>query len=137
MLLQDEHVRDKIKLLTPSAYQDAIEWIRKHFTFAFGQQIDWRHDPDAVTGNIQALDEKTLAQLLGRYNVELSRTLTIIWAYADIGVTMPLTLIARHIHTIWLPVIDDVFVLDLNDSWCLEFHHEGAFSCGRYGQVRT
>jgi hypothetical protein len=37
---------------------------------------------------------------------------------------------------LWLPVIDDVFVFDLHDTWCLEKFHEGDFSCGGYEQTR-
>lgn len=79
LLLQDEQVRDKIIFLTPTHYQEAIEWIRRHFKFAYGQQIEWSHDANAITGNMQDLREKVLLQLLRQYDVEPTRTLTVIW----------------------------------------------------------
>jgi hypothetical protein len=136
LLLRDEQVRDEIIFLTPTHYQEAIEWIRRHFTFAYGQQIDWSHDANAVTGNMQDLRENALLQLLRQYDVEPTQTLTVIWAYADIGVKLPFSLIARHIHAIWLPIVDDVFVLDTHDTWCLEIFHEGNFSCGMYEKMK-
>ena len=136
MLLQDEQVRNEMIRLTPAQYQEGIEWIRKHFTFVYGQQIDWCHDPDAVIGKIQDLSEHELLHLLERYHVEPTRRLTVSWAYADTGIELPLSLIARHIYGIWLPVNDDVFLFDMNDTWCLELFHEGNFSCGSYEQKK-
>ena len=85
---------------------------------------------------MQDLRENALLQLLRQYDVEPTQTLTVIWAYADIGVKLPFSLIARHIHAIWLPIVDDVFVLDTHDTWCLEIFHEGNFSCGMYEKMK-
>jgi hypothetical protein len=131
MVLQDEQVKYEIAFLTPAEYQTAVDWIGNHFTFLYGQQIDWSHDSDAVLGNIKDLKEEALLLLLKRHNVEVSRRVMIIWTYADTGIKLPLSLLAKHINNLWLPGIDDVFVVDIHDVWCLELYHEGNFSYGR------
>lgn len=125
-----------MKLLSHSDYERAINWIDDHFTFAHTQQIDWSHDPDAVTGKIADLTEERLLHVLKTYGVEPSRRIQVIWTYGDVGITLPLYHVARHIKDIWLPGLDDVFLLDTRDIWCLELYHEGEFSCGRYPASR-
>jgi hypothetical protein len=119
-----------LETLSSDAYEYTIHWIRDHFTFAYGQQIDWSHDSHAVIGKISELTEERLQQLLKEYGVEPSRKVTIVWTYGDMGMKLPLYLVAQHIKDIWLPVLDDVFLLDPQDTWCMEFEHEGVFSCG-------
>jgi hypothetical protein len=121
-----------MEFLSPVAYQDTLAWIRNHFHFAYGQQIDWSHDPGAVTGKILELTEEKLQGLLKNYGVEASRRITIVWAYGDKAITLPLHLVAAHIKDIWLPALDDVFLFDPQDVWCVELYHEGNFSCGRF-----
>ncbi|HYL44388.1 MAG TPA: hypothetical protein VEU97_13465 [Ktedonobacteraceae bacterium] len=128
----DSSVELAMEILSPSEYGNAINWIRDHFAFAFGQQIDWSHDSDAVIGNISELTEESLLQLFKFYGVEPSRWITVVWTYGDMGIKLPLYLIAQHIKDIWLPVIDDVFLFDTQDTWCMELYHEGVFSCGHY-----
>src|SRR5579863_6106479 len=96
--------------LSPQAYKEAINWLKDHFYFPFSQQIDWSHDPHAVVGRIADLSEERLYHMLQTYNVEPSRRLTIVWAYADRSITLPLSLVAKRINDIWLPVLDDVFL---------------------------
>lgn len=121
-----------MEFLSPAAYQDAIVWIRNHFHFAYGQQIDWSHDPEAVTGKISELTEERIQGLLKKYGVEASQRITIVWAYGDRGITLPLHLVVAHIKDLWLPALDDVFLFDPGGFWCVELYHEGNFSCGRY-----
>ena len=121
--------------VTPTPLLSSTTSKRPHF-FEDEPQIDWSHDLKAVTGNMQNLRENVLLQLLKQYDVEPTRTLTVIWTYADIGVKLPFSLIARHIHALLLPVVDDVFVLDMHDTWCLEMFHEGIFSCGTHASLK-
>ena len=125
-------VKLAMEVLSSKAYQEALDWLRDHFTFNFNQQIEWSGDPDVATGEISDLNEPRLLHLLQAYGVEPSRQVTILWAYGDIGMKLPVSLVAKYINDIWLPVNDDVFLFDMKDVWCLELHHEGAFSCGRY-----
>lgn len=131
-LLQDASVETTMKILSPTEYQNAIIWIRDHFIFVYGQQIDWSNDPSAVAGNIAELTGEKVLELLRAYSVKPSRYITILWAYGDSGISLPLYLAAKHIKDIWLPVLDDVFLFDSQDTWCMELYHEGNFSCGRY-----
>jgi hypothetical protein len=128
----DSAVELAMEILSPSEYGNSINWIRDHFAFAFGQQIDWSHDSDAVIGNISELTEESLLQRFKFYGVEPSRRITVVWTYGDRGIRLPLYLIAQHIQDIWLPVIDDVFLFDTQDTWCMELYHEGVFSCGHH-----
>ena len=77
--------------LTQSEYERAIQWLKDHFTFAHTQHIDWSHDPSAVTGRISELTEERLLHLLNMYGVEPSQQIMVIWAYGDMGITLPLS----------------------------------------------
>jgi hypothetical protein len=132
LLLLHHDVALEMTVLSQNEYEDAIHWIDDHFRFVHTQQIDWSHDPSSVPGKMTELTEERLLDLLQTYAVEPSQRIKVIWAYGDMGITLPVYLIARHIKDIWLPVLDDVFLLDTQDTWCLELYHEGEFSCGRY-----
>lgn len=51
-LRRSPSVVSQMELLSPGAYQRALTWIRQHFRFAYGQQIDWSHDPFVVRRTI-------------------------------------------------------------------------------------
>lgn len=135
-LRQDNSVVLALEIVNTTEYQEALHWIREHFTFAFGQQIDWSHDLSVVTGRIAELTEEQLQQIFHLYGVQPDRIVTIIWTYSDVGVRLPLYLIALHIDDIWFPVLDDVFLFDPQDTWCMELHHEGEFSIGKYANQK-
>lgn len=125
-------VKDEMVVLSPTAFQEAIDWISSHFSFLYDQQIDWAHDPRVVEGDVTDLDTDTLIALLSRYRVQPQQRVYVAWSYGDFSITLPVHLVGKHLNDIWFPATDDVFVFDPHETWCLELHHEGRFSLGSY-----
>jgi hypothetical protein len=134
--MTDIDVQRHLEVLTADSYRAAVEWLNAHFRFVASQQIDWSSDSDVVFGQINQLSVQQVQTLLSRYGVQLQRRVYVIWAYGDFGIILPAQDVAAHIDDIWFPATDDVFVFDPTDDWCLELHHEGMYSCGRYKHVQ-
>jgi hypothetical protein len=136
-LLRIPSVREVMKILSFTAYEEALNWINDHFKIPLGQWIDWSHDVHAVQARDSELTGDYLLRLLGEYGVEPSRRVTIVWADNDVGITLPLSLVAQYINDTLLALTDDVFLFDPHDDWCLQVHHEGEFSVGRYHRSKA
>jgi hypothetical protein len=131
-LMGHAEVQRALEILTADSYRADIKWLKTHFRFAASQQIDWPQKGDVVLGQIDQLSADEMQTLLGRHGVQPQRRVHVIWAYGDFGVILPVQEVGTHIDDIWFPATDDVFILDPADDWCLELHHEGIYSCGRY-----
>lgn len=129
-------VRQRLEILTADSYHADVDWLNAHFQFAASQQIDWSRDSDVVRGQIDQLSRNEVQTLLSRVGVQPQQRVHVVWAYSDFGITLPMRDVAGHIDEIWFPATDDVFVFDPTDTWCLELHHEGTFSCGRYSPIQ-
>ncbi len=134
-LMRHVEVQRCLEPLSADSYRAAVKWLNTHFQFDTNQQIDWQKTGDVVYGQIDQLSAADVQNLLGRFGVQPRRRAHVIWAYGDFGVIVPVQEVGAHLDDIWFPATDDVFTFDPKDDWCLELHHEGVYSCGRYKSV--
>lgn len=79
-------------------------------------------------GSVLSLGPDSLYELVSTYLGTFPGVVHIIWAYVEIGITLPLSILSEYLlDDVWFPATDDVFIFDPMADWCLELHHEGQF----------
>jgi hypothetical protein len=116
-----------------SGYYDSYTaWLEQHFPIGFSS-IDWSRvegaDRRSVDGNTAVSD--TVREILAGKGVQECRVV-VLWADARTPVIeLSLTDVVENAAELFAQDWD-TWVFDPQDSWCLENHHEGTITFGRY-----
>jgi hypothetical protein len=116
-----------------SGYYDSYTaWLEQHFPIGFSS-IDWSQVEGADRRDVisDAAVSETVREILAGKGVQDCRVV-VLWADAGTPVIeLPLTAVVEHAEELFAQDWD-TWVFDPQDSWCLENHHEGTITFGRY-----
>jgi hypothetical protein len=116
-----------------SGYSDSYTaWLEQHFPIGFSS-IDWSRvegaDRRSVDSNT-AVSDTVREMLAGK--VAHDCRVVVLWADARTPVIeVPLAAVVENAEELFAQDWD-TWVFDPQDSWCLENHHEGTMTFGRY-----
>ncbi len=137
--LTSKHVDYKILYPTTSdevrsagGYDSYTAWLEQHFPIGFSS-IDWSRvegaDRRSIVSNTAVSD--TVREILSGKGVQECRVV-VLWSDARTPVVeLPLSAVVENAEEIFAQDWD-TWVFNPQDSWCLENHHEGSITFGRY-----
>ncbi len=137
--LRSKHVDYKIlypttidEVQSTGGYDSYTAWLEQHFPIGFSS-IDWSRVEGAErrSVNSDAAVSATVRGILSEKNVKECRVV-VLWSDARTPVIeLPLSAVVENAGEIFAQDWD-TWVFDPKDSWCLENHHEGFITFGRY-----
>jgi len=113
-------------------YDSHTAWLEQHFPIGFAS-IDWSRVEGADCRNVgsDAAVSDAVREILSDKGVQECRVV-VLWSDARTPVVeLPLSAVVENGEEIFAQDWD-TWVFDPKDSWCLENHHEGTLTFGRY-----
>ncbi len=107
-------------------------WLEQHFPIGFSS-IDWSRveGADRRSVNSDAAVSATAREIFSEKGVQECRVV-VLWSDARTPVIeLPLSAVVENAEEIFAQDWD-TWVFDPKDTWCLENHHEGSITFGRY-----